>query len=137
VTPAGMSPSMEGATRSSRQAARETQPLAGLAGTIELGGEVSVNRLGFGSMRVPGSRGEPSPQEANRILRRAIELGVNFFDTAHAYGRSEQLIGDGLPLFLGTDVAPEDAVYRWWCPATDPRRVVRIERAAARGSAVS
>jgi pyridoxine 4-dehydrogenase len=69
---------------------------AGLAGTIELGGEVSVNRLGFGAMRVPGARGEPNPQEADRILRRAIELGVNFFDTAHAYGRSEQLIGEAL-----------------------------------------
>jgi aryl-alcohol dehydrogenase-like predicted oxidoreductase len=76
--------------------AGKPQPLAGLAGTIELGGEVSVNRLGFGAMRIPGARGEPNPQEANRILRRAIELGVNFLDTAHAYGRSEELIGEAL-----------------------------------------
>jgi aryl-alcohol dehydrogenase-like predicted oxidoreductase len=47
-------------------------------------------------MRIPGARGASSPQEAHRILRRAIELGVNFFDTAHAYGRSEELIGQAL-----------------------------------------
>jgi len=80
----------------SQQAARETEAPARLGGKIELGGGASVNRLGFGAMRVPGARGEPNPQAARRLLRRAIELGVNFIDTAHAYGRSEQLIGEVL-----------------------------------------
>jgi pyridoxine 4-dehydrogenase len=84
--------------------ASAAQPHAALAGRIELGGQVSVNRLGFGAMRVPGARGAPDPQEANRILRRAIELGVNFFDTAHAYGRSEELIAEALHPY------PEDLI---------------------------
>jgi pyridoxine 4-dehydrogenase len=78
---------------------KETTPSAGLAGTVELGGEVSVNRLGFGAMRLPGVRGAPKdPQEAHRVLRRAIELGINFIDTAHAYGpeTSERLIAEAL-----------------------------------------
>jgi pyridoxine 4-dehydrogenase len=72
-------------------------PYAGLAGTIDLAGQVSVNRLGFGAMRIPGIWGEPEAAPAgHRILRRAIELGVNFMDTAHAYGVSEQRIGEAL-----------------------------------------
>jgi pyridoxine 4-dehydrogenase len=77
-------------------AGRESGSLAGLAGTIELGGEVSVNRFGLGAMRVPGARGAQDPPAARILLRRAIELGVNFYDTAHAYGRSEQIIGQML-----------------------------------------
>jgi aryl-alcohol dehydrogenase-like predicted oxidoreductase len=74
---------------------------AGLAGRIELGRERSVNRLGFGAMRItgPGIWGEPrDPDEARRVLRRALELGVEFIDTAHAYGPevSERLIGEAL-----------------------------------------
>lgn len=87
--------------------AHESAPVASLAGTIELGGEVSVNRLGFGAMRLPGVRGQPKdPQEAHRILRRAIELGVNFIDTAHAYGpeTSERLIAEALHPY------PEDLI---------------------------
>ena len=74
-------------------------PLASLAGRLELGGEVAVNRLGFGVMRLPGIRKRPQdPQEAHRLLRRAIELGVNLIDTAHAYGpeTSERLIAEAL-----------------------------------------
>ena len=79
---------------------RSTQKLIGaarLAGTIELGGKRSVNRLGFGAMRIPGIRGEPkAAPDGHRVLRRAVELGVNFIDTAHAYGASERLIGEAL-----------------------------------------
>jgi pyridoxine 4-dehydrogenase len=74
-------------------------PLASLAGRLELGGEVAVNRLGFGAMRLPGIRKRPQdPQEAHRLLRRAIGLGVNLIDTAHAYGpeTSERLIAEAL-----------------------------------------
>jgi pyridoxine 4-dehydrogenase len=74
-------------------------PLASRAGSIKLGGEVSVSRMGFGAMRLPGVWRRPrDPQEAHRLLRRAIELGVNLIDTAHAYGpeTSERLIAEAL-----------------------------------------
>ena len=79
--------------------ATEPAPLASLAGTLELAGTVTVNRLGFGAMRLPGVWEAPSdPQEPHRLLRRAVELGVNFIDTAHAYGpeTSERLIAEAL-----------------------------------------
>jgi pyridoxine 4-dehydrogenase len=59
------------------------------AGTLELGGDLPVNRLGFGAMRLcgPGVWGEPEdPRAAETVLRRAVELGVNLIDTADAYG---------------------------------------------------
>ncbi|HEX2125819.1 MAG TPA: aldo/keto reductase, partial [Thermoleophilaceae bacterium] len=59
------------------------------AGTFELGGELTVNRLGFGAMRITGRGiwGEPPDRdEARRVLRRAVELGVDFIDTADSYG---------------------------------------------------
>ncbi|HEU4400457.1 MAG TPA: aldo/keto reductase [Actinomycetota bacterium] len=80
-------------------AAQGSGPAASRAGTIELGGEVSAVRLGFGAMRLPGVWGAPNdPQQARRLLRRVIELGVNVIDTAHAYGPevSERLIAEAL-----------------------------------------
>ncbi len=59
------------------------------AGTLTLGGDLPVGRLGFGAMRLcgPGVWGElQDPGTAERVLRRAVELGVNFIDTADAYG---------------------------------------------------
>ncbi|MDQ2839465.1 MAG: aldo/keto reductase [Acidobacteriota bacterium] len=69
--------------------------------TFALGGDRIVNRLGFGAMRItgPGIWGEPKdPEEARRVLRRAVELGVEFIDTADSYGPevSERLIGETL-----------------------------------------
>jgi len=74
---------------------------AGLAGTIEVGGDLTVNRLGFGAMRItgPGIWGPPADRdEAKAVLRRAIEVGVNFIDTADSYGPhvSEELISEAL-----------------------------------------
>ncbi len=71
------------------------------SGTITLGGELTVNRLGFGAMRVTGRGvwGPPPDQDAARaLLRRAVEAGVNFIDTADSYGPevSERLIGEAL-----------------------------------------
>jgi pyridoxine 4-dehydrogenase len=73
---------------------------AAAAGTIMVG-DLVVNRLGFGAMRITGEGiwGPPSdPQEARAVLRRAIELGVDFIDTADAYGPnvSEELIYETL-----------------------------------------
>jgi len=64
-------------------------PNAAAAGTITIGGDLTVNRLGYGAMRLtgPGIWGEPKdPQNARRVLQRALELGINFIDTADAYG---------------------------------------------------
>jgi pyridoxine 4-dehydrogenase len=80
----------------------ESRPLdAGLAGTVDVGGDLTVNRLGFGAMRITG-RGiwgpPPDRDEAKAVLRRAVELGVNFIDTADSYGPnvSEELIAEAL-----------------------------------------
>ena len=76
-------------------------PLAGSSGTVSLGGELTVNRLGFGAMRITGDGiwGPPKdPASALAVLRRATELGVNFIDTADSYGPyvSEELIAKAL-----------------------------------------
>src|SRR5690242_923270 len=76
-------------------------PSATAAGTFSVGGDLTVNRLGFGAMRITGEGiwGEPkNPDEARKVLRRAIELGVNFIDTADSYGPevSERIIGETL-----------------------------------------
>jgi aryl-alcohol dehydrogenase-like predicted oxidoreductase len=78
-----------------------TGPTAAAAGTIEIGGDLTVNRLGFGAMRITGKGiwGPPPDFDAARAaLRRAVELGVNFIDTADSYGPnvSETLIADAL-----------------------------------------
>jgi pyridoxine 4-dehydrogenase len=78
-----------------------TQPSATAAGTIDVGGDLTVNRLGFGAMRITG-RGiwgdPPSRDQAISTLRRVVELGVNFIDTADSYGPSvsEELIASAL-----------------------------------------
>jgi aryl-alcohol dehydrogenase-like predicted oxidoreductase len=74
---------------------------AAAAGTIDLGGDLTVNRLGFGAMRITGEGiwGEPPDrEEARAVLRRAVELGINFIDTADSYGPevSERLIAEAL-----------------------------------------
>jgi pyridoxine 4-dehydrogenase len=79
---------------------------AAAAGTITIGGDLTVNRLGFGAMRITGDGiwGEPKdPGEAKQVLRRAVELGVNFIDTADSYGPevSERLIGEALHPYPG------------------------------------
>ena len=74
---------------------------ASMAGQVSLGGELSVNRLGFGSMRLTGEGiwGPPKDRKgALAVLRRAVELDVNFIDTADSYGPhvSEELIAEAL-----------------------------------------
>jgi len=69
--------------------------------TFDLAGTKAINRLGFGAMRITGRGiwGEPrDPAESRRVLERAIELGINFIDTANSYGPhvSERLIGETL-----------------------------------------
>src|ERR1700694_4143952 len=82
---------------------------AALAGTIDIGGDMPVNRFGFGAMRITGEGMWARPadrEECKRVLRRALELGINFIDTADSYGPevSEQLIAETLYPY------PEDLV---------------------------
>jgi pyridoxine 4-dehydrogenase len=82
---------------------------AAAAGTIDVGGDLTVNRLGFGAMRITGPgiwRAPDDPEEVKRVLRRAVELDVNFIDTADSYGPevSETLIAEALHPY------PEDLV---------------------------
>jgi pyridoxine 4-dehydrogenase len=91
---------------------------AAAAGTLRIGGDLAVNRMGFGAMRItgPGIWGEPQdPTGAQRVLRRALELGVNFIDTADAYGPdvSERLIAQSLyPYPRGLVIATKGGLIR-------------------------
>lgn len=74
---------------------------AAQAGTLTLGGDLTVNRMGFGAMRITGKGIWGPPEDRNAAvatLRRAVELGVNFIDTADSYGPdvSEELIAEAL-----------------------------------------
>jgi pyridoxine 4-dehydrogenase len=78
-----------------------TQSVAAASGTFAIGNDLTVNRLGFGTMRLTGKGiwGPPADRdECVRVLRRAVELGVNFIDTANSYGPdvAEGLIRDAL-----------------------------------------
>jgi pyridoxine 4-dehydrogenase len=83
-----------------KNGSRETLSAAS-SGTISLGGELTVNRLGYGAMRITGEGVWGPPKDragAIAVLRRAIELGINFIDTADSYGPyiSEELIAEAL-----------------------------------------
>jgi aryl-alcohol dehydrogenase-like predicted oxidoreductase len=79
-------------------------------------GGFTVNRMGYGAMRItgPGIWGDPPDPEASKgVLRRVLELGVNFIDTAAAYAASERLIGEALvPYPEGVAVATKAGLYR-------------------------
>lgn len=95
-----------------------TTPNAALSGTFAIGGDLVVNRLGFGAMRITGKGiwGEPEDAaEARRTLARVPELGINFIDTADSYGPevSERLIGEVLsPYKPGLIVATKGGLTR-------------------------
>lgn len=65
--------------------------------SFTIGGELTVRRLGFGAMRLPGVRDlSVTPDASRALLREALRLGVDLIDTAHIYGRSEELVADAL-----------------------------------------
>jgi pyridoxine 4-dehydrogenase len=85
----------------SKSATHQGQGLAAKAGEFLLGNDLRVTRLGFGAMRITGKGiwGSPANRaEAVRVLRRAVELGINFIDTADSYGPhvSEEIIAEAL-----------------------------------------
>lgn len=111
-----------------------TQTLnAELSGTLALGGDLPVHRLGFGAMRItgPGIIGPPAdPDEARATLRRAVELGTTFIDTAESYGPhvSEQLIAEALfPYPSNLVIATKGGLDRpgpgAWVPNGRPERL--------------
>jgi pyridoxine 4-dehydrogenase len=89
------------------------------AGTFDLGGDLAINRLGYGTMQLPGPGvwGPPRDHdEAIRVLRRAVELGVNFIDTADSYGPyvAEELICEALhPYPQGLVIATKAGLTRF------------------------
>ena len=95
-----------------------TQLDASLSGSFAIGGDLKVNRLGFGAMRITGKGiwGPPEDRdEAIRVLKRLPELNVDFIDTAESYGPyiSEELIGEVLaPYDKGTIVATKSGLTR-------------------------
>lgn len=113
---------------------------AALAGTIEIGGDLTVNRIGFGAMRLTGQGiwGEPADrEECKRVLRRVLELGINLIDTADSYGPevSERLIAETLypypdELVIATKGGLLRPGPRQWTPDGRPEHL----RAACEGS---
>ena len=90
---------------------------AAASGVFALGGSVAVTRLGYGAMRItgPGAWGEPADRSRSvRVLRRAAELGVDFFDTADSYGPfvSEELIREALHPYDGITIASKGGLVR-------------------------
>src|SRR3954471_11418869 len=90
---------------------------AALAGKIDIG-DLKVNRLGFGAMRLCGDYAWGAPRDrehANRVLHRAVELGINFIDTADSYGpeANESLISQALyPYSPGLVIATKGGLVR-------------------------
>ena len=104
------------------------------SGTFKIGGDLAVNRLGYGAMRItgPGIWGEPVDRAAClRTLRRLPEIGVNFIDTADSYGPnvSEELIREALHPYAGLVVATKAGLTRTgpnqWIPRGQPEYLVQ------------
>ena len=104
--------------------------VAAASGTYEIGGDLPVVRLGYGTMQLTGEGvwGDPKdPDEAVRVLRRAVELGVTFFDTADSYGPvvAEELLRTALhPYADDVVIATKAGLTRQgpgvWTPVGNP-----------------
>jgi aryl-alcohol dehydrogenase-like predicted oxidoreductase len=104
-------------------------PVVHSSGTFAVGGDLPVHRLGFGAMRItgPGIWGEPADRDgAIALLRRVVELGVDFIDTADSYGPfvSEDLIREALHPYDGVVIATKGGLTRQgpdrWAPVGSP-----------------
>jgi aryl-alcohol dehydrogenase-like predicted oxidoreductase len=116
-------------------ATTETTANAAQSGSFSIAGQRSVHRLGYGAMRITGEGiwGEPKdPAEAKRVLRRAVELGVTFIDTADSYGPevSERLIAEALhPYSKDLLIATKGGLTRQgpdqWLPVARPEYITQ------------
>ncbi|HEY9132366.1 MAG TPA: aldo/keto reductase [Dyella sp.] len=109
-------------------------PNAARSGSFKIGGDMPVNRLGFGAMRIVGDGvwGEPADRaEAIRVLKRLPDLGVDFIDTADAYGPdiSELLIAEALRPYKNLIVATKGGLTRTgpnqWIPLGRPEYLIQ------------
>ena len=114
---------------------------AAASGLFKIGGEIAINRLGYGAMRITGDGiwGEPADRaEAIRTLKRLPELGVNFIDTADAYGPdvSEELIREALHPYHGLLVATKAGQSRTgpnvWVPLGRPEYLIQEAKKSCR-----
>ena len=115
-------------------------PDATRSGTITIGGDLTVHRLGFGAMRITGQGiwGPPAdPGEARRTLKRVPDLGIDFIDTAEAYGPyiSEELIGEVLAPYGKLVVATKGGHTRTgpnsWIPVGRPEYLIQGAKLSA------
>jgi aryl-alcohol dehydrogenase-like predicted oxidoreductase len=111
------------------------------SGTFQIGGKISIHRLGFGAMRIVGKDvwGPPADKaEVIRTLKRLPELGVNFIDTADSYGPddSEQLIHEALHPYDGILVATKAGLTRTgpgqWVPVGRPEYLIQQAKKSLR-----
>ena len=126
--------------KSASAAQSNEERLAAKAGEFVIGGDLRVHRLGFGAMRLTGKGiwGEPKDRaEAIRVLRKAVELGIDFIDTADSYGPavSEEIIAEALyPYPNGLVIATKAGLERpgpdQWVPNGKPAHL----RKACEGS---
>ncbi len=126
--------------KSTSAAQPSTERPAAKAGEFVIGGDLRVHRLGFGAMRITGKGiwGEPKDRaEAVRVLRKAVELGINFIDTADSYGPSvsEEIIAEALhpypkELVIATKAGLERPGPDQWVPNGKPAHL----RQACEGS---
>src|SRR3982075_3935203 len=130
TTVAGGAALFAGGSRAIFAAAPSPAPAPAMSSVWKLGGDLPVNRLGFGAMRITGDGvwGWPADRDnARKVLRRAVELGVNLIDTADAYGPevSELLIAEALhPYRKGLVIATKGGLTRpgpgQWVPNGRP-----------------
>jgi pyridoxine 4-dehydrogenase len=111
-----------------------SNPNAAKSGTFKIAGDIEVHRLGFGAMRITGSGvwGEPADRnEAIELLKRLPRLGVNFIDTADAYGPdiSEEIIREALHPYTNSLVATKGGLTRTgpgvWTPLGRPEYIIQ------------
>jgi pyridoxine 4-dehydrogenase len=119
----------------------DTSRPAAASGTLSLGGDLAVHRLGYGAMQItgPGIWGDPAdPDTAVAVLRRAVELGVDFIDTADAYGPavSEELIRTALHPYHGVTIATKGGLTRTgpgqWVPVGLPEYLTQAANLSLR-----